>query len=400
MQVEPILVALRKHKVATIMMVAEFALALAILANLVFVVHGMVERSSTPIGVDEDQIGVIQSINAVGVPNRGNVLGNIQVLRSVPGVREAAFTSGAPLFRLERDPVYMDPSRQQPLAQMYEVQGSQGLVAALGLRVIEGRTLTAEDRPDAARGNGGNPVSALMTRALAQRLFPGGTALGKVLYDGNASLRVVGIVANLRGEITGRPDDDFTVVFEYQFGAQNTGGGYIIRTDPGRIAPVLKAASFALEKENPGHVQSKRFSLVELRQEYFRGDRSVAGMLVAIMVILLVITALGVAGLSSFWVQQRRRQIGVRRALGATRNDILRYFQIENFLIVSGGVLIGAVLTYGLNQFLMDHFEVARLPVTYVGIGMIVLWTLGQAAVFGPALRAAAVPPIVASRQA
>lgn len=99
-----------------------------------------------------------------------------------------------------------------------------------------------------------------------------------------------------------------------------------------------------------------------------------------------------------FWVAQRRRQSGIRRAIGATRRDILRYFQIENFLIVTFGIGLGMVLAYGLNLLLMAHYELPRLPPYYLPIGALVLWGLGQLAVLGPALRAAAVPPVVATR--
>jgi putative ABC transport system permease protein len=123
-------------------------------------------------------------------------------------------------------------------------------------------------------------------------------------------------------------------------------------------------------------------------------------MLVAIMGVLLVVTALGVGGLASFWVQQRTKQIGVRRALGATRRDILRYFQVENFLLASGGIVLGMLLAYAGNLLLMNAFELARLPWIYLPAGAALLWLLGQLAVLGPALRAASIPPVVATRSA
>jgi putative ABC transport system permease protein len=78
--------------------------------------------------------------------------------------------------------------------------------------------------------------------------------------------------------------------------------------------------------------------------------------------------------------------------------DILRYFQTENFLIVSLGIVIGIALAIGINLVLMEFFEVPRLPLWYLPIGVVALWLLGQLAVLWPALRAAAVPPVVATR--
>jgi putative ABC transport system permease protein len=117
-----------------------------------------------------------------------------------------------------------------------------------------------------------------------------------------------------------------------------------------------------------------------------------------ICLVLLAITAAGIVGLTSFWVGQRHKQIGVRRALGATRGDILSYFLTENLLIGIGGVLVGAVLAIGINLWMVTQFEMARLSLAYVAAGVVALLLLGQGAVLAPALRASHVPPVVATR--
>lgn len=153
-----------------------------------------------------------------------------------------------------------------------------------------------------------------------------------------------------------------------------------------------------LRQNDPHRIVVQKQTLDELRQSYFQNDRAMTGLLIGVCMALLVVTALGIVGLASFWVAQRRRMIGVRRALGATRHDILRYFQTENFLLATIGIALGMVLAYGINLFLMLHYELPRLPAVYFPIGAISLWLIGQLAVLGPALRAAAVPPVVATR--
>ena len=123
-----------------------------------------------------------------------------------------------------------------------------------------------------------------------------------------------------------------------------------------------------------------------------------AWMLVLVCVVMLAVTAFGIVGLTSFWVAQRRRQIGIRRAVGATRGDILSYFRTENFLLTGMGVVLGMALAFGINVYLMQHYEMDRMPWYYLPGSAIALWLLGQLAVLGPALRAAAVPPVVATR--
>ncbi len=137
-----------------------------------------------------------------------------------------------------------------------------------------------------------------------------------------------------------------------------------------------------------------------MRRGFYSRDRSVVWLLVSVCAALLVVTALGIVGLASFWVQQRTKQIGVRRALGATRGQILRYFQLENFILATLGILLGMLLAFGINQLLMSRYELPRLPWQYLPAGAVILWVLGQVAVLGPARRAAAVPPAIATRSA
>jgi putative ABC transport system permease protein len=136
----------------------------------------------------------------------------------------------------------------------------------------------------------------------------------------------------------------------------------------------------------------------QIRAKFFQRDTTMISLLIASALGLLFVTALGITGLANFWVQQRTRSIGIRRAIGATRSDILRYFQTENFLIVTFGVVLGVLLAVGLNLLLMKHYELPRLPLWYLPVGAVVLWVLGQLAVLSPALRASNVPPMVATR--
>ena len=141
-------------------------------------------------------------------------------------------------------------------------------------------------------------------------------------------------------------------------------------------------------------------TFVEYRARRYSGENMMAGLLIAVTVFLLLITASGIVGMASLWVNQRRKQIGVRRALGARRQDIIRYFLLENVLITTGGVIAGLALALALNNFLVSELELPRLPVTYLGLTMLAMWILGLLAVLGPAWRAAAVPPAIATRTA
>lgn len=409
----PVVSALRGHRASVLLLVLEIALTLAVLCNLMFIITGTFQRTAQPTGITEDEVGLIQSIGVIGADNPGTAGSSLAALQSVPGVEAAAF-GVVPLWGVPRMPVFLSADATQPQARPYQFVGSQGLNRVLGVQVLEGRDILDEEIPTPQQifgESGGGAASAppaqmpaLLTRSLASRLFPGGSALGKTLHTdvfGNAVvLRVVGVIAPLRAAITGHADDDQAVLIQFKLSSEGLGGGYLIRSKPGQLQQVLPLAAKAMQQANPGHVQQEVKSVAELRTDYFRSERATARMLLAIVAILLAITALGVTGLASFWVQQRTKQIGIRRALGATRRDILRYFQLENFLIVGPGVLLGTLLAFALNQWLMRRFELDHLDPPMVITGAIAVWLLGQLAVLGPALRAAAVPPIVATRSA
>ena len=393
----PIFSALRRHKAAVTLLVLEIALTMAVLGNLLFIVNASMRLEHERTGVMEPDIGVIQSIGVIGTPNPGTAAGNIDLLDRVPGVVAASF--GDVPLGVRTYPVYADPDLHKRLAAPYLFEGAQGYAKTLGVQVIAGRLPREDELPS----SNAKIEPGLITRALAQHLYPQQSPLGRMLYlgqHGGGGVRIVGVLRQLRGSITGRNSDSDSILLEAKVGNQNLGGLYLIRSQPGQLKRVLPLAVKALQKANPGHVTSMVKTMVQIRQMEFRGASAINRILMAITAILLIVTALGVSGLASFWVQQRTRHIGTRRALGATRGAILRHFQAENLIIVSMGVALGAALTIGLNVLLMQRFAQPRLPLQYVAFGALAMWLLGQLAVLGPALRAARVPPTVAMRAA
>jgi len=138
--------------------------------------------------------------------------------------------------------------------------------------------------------------------------------------------------------------------------------------------------------------------MAESRRLAYRDDRGLAVILGVVSATLLVVTAFGIIGITSFWVAQRRRQIGIRRALGATRTAILRYFQTENLMIATAGAALGVLLAIALNFWMAGKFEMARLDIGNTIVAAIIVLLLGQIAVLWPALRAASISPVVAIR--
>jgi len=274
----------------------------------------------------------------------------------------------------------------------------------MGLGLVAGRNFRSDEIIEADSQAVPDPAAVIVSKALADKMYPDRQALGKTIYIGDSKKpsTIVGIVERLGVPWNAAWSDKFyenSLIQPVQFASPFT--SYLIRAKPGQLADVLKAAPATLVKTNRMRViPSERGvrSFAEVREYAYKGDRGMAILMGVVCLVLLGITAAGIVGLTSFWVGQRRKQIGVRRALGATKNDILSYFLTENLLIGVAGVVIGALLAIGMNLWLVTQFEMARLSLVYVLIGVVALLLLGQGAVLAPAMRAARVSPVEATR--
>ncbi len=416
MSIHPMIAALRKHKAGVVLIALQIALTLAIVCNAIFIIGQRIERVNRPTGLAEDNLFLVTQ-QWVGAPSGDDPDGveqldamqreDLAALSNVPGVESVAPVNSLPLLNSSwNGSVSLQPEQdlRGTLRTTYYFSDAQFL-PTLGLQLVAGRNFTeAEVEHMGFRDQRDRPI-AIISQALSEALFPQGGAVGKSIYlnGSSAPTTVVGVVARLQVPSTGGWASTFawhSTIVPVRLDAFFT--RYAVRTRPGQLATVMAAAAPTLRKVNPLRVLDEDAvqSFAEIRARAYRADVGMAALMGVICLILLAVTAAGIVGLTSFWVGQRHRQIGIRRALGATRGQILRYFQLENLFLVSLGIGLGLVLAYGLNQVLMAHYELPRLPLYYPPLGAMLLWVLGQAAVFGPAHRAAAVPPAVATRGA
>ena len=404
LQLQPVLAALCKHRIATVVIALEIALACAVLCNACFLIAGRVQAMHVQSGVDERALGTIKLEGFD--PQQANDL-NARVmagLRALPGVRSVSAIGAVPFGESGiKAGVHLDAAGQQlgGVVDFYVV--GPDAARAMGVRLLSGRMPAPDEYMPVAQFVP-KEAPVLITQVLAKHFWPDEDPLGKTIWAMDTHFRVIGVIDHLTVPQPGsgeEKDADWSIVVPAMPGPQ-LAGKYLLHANPEDLPRVMRDARAAALKLAPDAVldldQSRTIS--ELREAFFLNDRVMTGLLIAVILALLGTTALGIVGLASFWVAQRRRQIGVRRALGATRRDILRYFQVENFLIVTIGIVLGMVLAYAINMTLMSIYELPRLPALYLPIGAVALWILGQLAVLAPALRAAAVPPVAAMRSA
>jgi putative ABC transport system permease protein len=350
--------------------------------------------------IDEQGISTIHVGGMDEQHAEDNVARDLAALQRIAGVKAVAAINALPLgpdASFNGFTVTPDGDSQVNTSQYLMARGAEQV---LGLKLLQGRFFNAEEYAQGGWLSTHQPSShvVMINDSDARRLWPGQKALGRQIYSDGVSWTVIGVVADVLAQnpafsgVSGKYSGAF---FPMRPGADLN--HYILRSDPADRDRVLRDAMQVLSKLEPGAVLEPK-TYADIRADYFVNNRTMAWMLALVCVIMLAVTALGIVGLTSFWVGQRRRQIGIRRAVGASCNNILHYFQTENFLLSTAGVVLGTALAFAINIYLMQAFEVSRMPWYYLGGGAMALWGLGQLSVLWPAKRAAAVPPVVATR--
>jgi putative ABC transport system permease protein len=409
MQIRPILSAMRRNKVGAVLISVQMAITLAILCNALFIIQQRIAWSKRPTGADESNI-VMLSNQWVGTPAdlSARQAADLAALRSLPGVVDAYASNSIPLNDGgSTTGISLGPDQKTSTASAALYFGDEHTIAGLGLKLIAGRNFNNDEVIDKVGYTDIKPPAAvIITKALAEKLFPGGNAVGKSVWEESlkGQIPIVGVVERLQVPWTsaggwGSTFAEFSEIQPFRFVSPYP-ILYIIRTQPGQAASLIQSAPKKLFDMSRARVVSNIKTMPVLRAEAYKDDKGLIVILGVVCAALVAVTSFGIVGLTSYWVAQRRRQIGIRRALGATRNAIIQYFQTENLLIAGAGAAIGIALAVSLNLWMVNAFSMERLNPGYTLIGAVVVLMLGQVAVLWPALKAASIPPALATRSA
>jgi len=412
MEIGPIFRAMFKNAIGVGLLVLEIAVTLAITLNCISLIQQNLQRMQKPTGLDEAHImGIDVRPFGEAYNDRAFVQQRIEqdlaYLRAQAGVVDVTPISVMPLVgggsSTQRKPLGAGDER---LVRTPQYIVDEHFLEAMGLELLEGRSFEKADMIDfnAPPPEDGVFLSvALVTKDLADSLFPDGDALGKRISspDGQAVNTIVGIVKHMFTPYDGGASGMETRIL---FRPSVSGGAsriqYLARAEPGAFNELFTELEQGLAELDPERVITVR-SLAEIKQGGLGSEAMIVQILTVIMVLLLAVTGLGIYGMASFAVAERRRQIGTRRALGARKRDIVRYFLTENAMITAFGAALGLVLAFALNVGLVNLINNLRpLAPTMALLGSLLLFALGALATLRPAVKAANIPPIVAAQAA
>jgi hypothetical protein len=282
------------------------------------------------------------------------------------------------------------------------IGASVSLFDTLGVELRAGRGLRATDALADAE-----PV-AIINQRLADRLWPDGSAIGRRIRDISFEtwFTVVGVAPDLYYEVPGEERDQsrYQVHVPYHH-APRRDLAMLVRTRA-RIAPDQVEATLgaalrdALHGLDPTLPASQVLSLETIRNENLWGDRLLGQTLSAFAFVAVVLAALGLYGLMAFAIVDRRREFGIRFALGADAGTILRQILGEGMVLAVAGMVLGAVVAAGLSGWMRNTlYGVADGGWLALGRGSLALLAAVLFACWLPARRAARLDPVTALRQ-
>lgn len=402
MEFGPIWRAILKNKAGFVLIALQIAVTMTIMVNAIAIMQERKDSISRESGLDEANTFALASVTFNADADMKTLIAeDLDLLRNLPGVRNAVASNSFPLRQggwsmgLQLEPGNMDSDSVGTAIYFVDEHG----IDTFDLSIIDGENFT----PNQVRWNDPEdntwPAVAIITEALAKEMFPDveGSVVGKTVYvNDNDPVNIIGVVDRMQA-----PWESWTGVERSMLVPERRVGEfqrYIILTEPGYRDTLMPQVEELLANSNSDRIIRDVTTMDQVRKLAYLGDVAMVKILTFVVILLTAITGLGIVGLASFNVSRRTRQIGIRRALGATKPAIVRYFMVENFIVSSFGIFIGGLLAVALNIAMVEAFSLQPLSWYVIPLGMIALWIVGQAAVAGPARKASNISPAIATR--
>ena len=404
MDIGPIWRAMLRNKAGFVLIALQVAVTLTIMVNAVGIIQERSGRIDRPSGLDEENTFAFASVLFTDYEREQRKVlidEDLDLIRNTPGVLSAIASNSFPLrqggwsMSLSLEPGNQTPESVSSAIYFVDEHG----VDTFDLEVIDGKNFAPEQVTWSVEDDNTWPAYGIITAALGKELWPDetGSYVGKTMFiNDNDPVNVVGVIDTLQA-----PWPSWTGVERSMLVPQRRPSEfvrYIVRTEPGMRDELIPTLEAALAASNKDRIIRDMTTMEETRKLAYVGDAALIKILSFIVLLLTIITALGIVGLASFNVSRRTRQIGIRRALGATKPAIVRYFMIENSIVSAIGLVLGSALAIGLNMLMVDAFALEPLAWYVIPAGVLALWAVGQLAVAGPARRASNIAPAIATR--
>ncbi|WP_446745427.1 ABC transporter permease [Silvibacterium acidisoli] len=395
---------LGRKRLRQILVVGEFAMALALLAGAGLTIHSFWNLSRVELGVRTDHIltfflPVPDSRSKEPAVITAYYHRMLDSIRAVPGVTSVEAATGTPLyglgfgmpFTIAGGQTYSDPS-QRPLTRFG--MATPDYLQTFSIQLEKGRFFTEQDTatsPHVAVVNeefvhrflaGKDP---LREGVMVEQLIPGVTKLGPPI-----EWQIVGVIHNVRNDLRG-PDPQLYIPF-WQIPWPSAAIAVRTANDPGAMT---RSITDAVHKVDAEIAVSEPETMEQVRDNVLAGDRFTLLLFGTFALIALLLAASGIYGVMTFSVAQRSHEIALRMALGADRGRVIRLVLWDGMILAAGGLVLGLASSYFIGRAMQSVlFGVAAFDaVAFLAVGVVLL-IAALVACLVPASRAASTQPM------
>ena len=396
-----ILRALARNKVGALLIALQIALTMTIMVNAIFMIQDRQQQMQRDSGLDEaNTFYLTNTVFAQDYNIQAHLQTDLHTIRNTPGVIDAVQINAIPLSSSGWSMALQHESGEDKDAigsAIYMVD--EHAINSMGLELIAGSNFSQADIELRKDGQSTWPAKTIITKAFAENLYPDGwqSAIGKTVYISQTQpMQIIGVIKALQAPWNGWDGVERSILVPFQ--RESKGSYYFIRTEAGRRDELMPIIEKVLAESDKQRIIRRVTTVEDTRLRSYRQHNATNKILSTVIITLTLITGFGIVGLAIFSINRRTKQIGTRRALGATKGQIMRYFMMENFIISAFGNMIGCLGAVALNMWLVHTFSLSPISFELIAFGVVTLFIVGQLAVLYPARKAAMIAPATATR--
>lgn len=396
LDIMPIIKSLWRNKTGPLLIILQLSLTVAVISNALFVVHDRIEKIERPTGIAEEEIFIIWARRTSPEGDIQEIINkDMEIIRATPSVINATSISSIPLSGSGTSSALrksLGVGNTDFNSAIYAM--TQHGIDTLGITLIEGRNFNDNDVQFFTLESPPDHSVTIITRDFAEKMFPEESAIGKTIFMGNLPLTVVGVVERLMA-----PWPESELAYDatmIPIIVKEDSTHYLVRTLKAQRDATMHALVEKLRAIDSTRLIGEERSMVQVKRDAYSGDYAMIKILSFVIFLLTFVNALGIVGLTTFWVNQRRKQIGIRRALGSTKVGVIRYFMMENTLLVLFAAAVGTIIAYVNSSYMVRTQGAGLLPIEYVLITVVFLLLVTLLAAYSPVRKAAQISPVEA----
>lgn len=386
---------LLRRKVVTGLLLVQLAMTLALLLNSISLAGQTWQKLHEDTGLDLNNTVAVELKPTTPALRQYPALGDLlerqmAAVRAIPGVAAVAYSNQPPLQHGGTNGNLYDPDNQERtnINNIPFYQVSKDFFAVLQLQTIEGKL------PEAPLLKDGEDMSPMVvTQSVAQKLFPAGSAVGRQTNGG----AIAAVVSDFYGQRSGG-NSNYNRIHVAPLFAVDWGYNLLVRTETGQADAVIAQLATVLQKVDSNIEIFYVRSFGDEHKLLYRNEFGLSVLLGLLSALMLLVTMVSSYSNAHFHALKRQQEIGIKRALGASKGLIFMELFCENWLNTLVGAIVGAATALVLNKLLSAVVSIPAISWWLPLLATLVLLICVSAATWYPARIATSVSPATATK--